>query len=257
MQLAASNYPGDKWMNRDTRRRQQRQARLAKNAERAARRQASTPHTVQAVSASLERQAYGERLVDRVRDRWKALAAAVATLALIGFGIWFFVVRDTVDTSDLGVMTPEDQGQQHLNSGEVYAEYNTNPPTSGPHDPEPVPWGVYETGKTPFPTKENLVHNMEHGGVIVWYRPESLSAEQLDQLRRHAADWIRDQRKKVVVLPFTDLPDGTVVAATAWTRLMTLDSFDLDKIGRFVTAFEGPGPENVPFTGPVILPEGV
>ena len=54
---------------------------------------------------------------------------------------------------------------------------NSNPPTGGPHwsaqcsiDPGdgrrcgPAPWGVY---LSPWPA-ETLVHNLEHGGTVIW-----------------------------------------------------------------------------------------
>jgi hypothetical protein len=43
--------------------------------------------------------------------------------------------------------------------------YNSSPPTSGPHSPQFAQNRVYDT---PVP-KEQLVHSMEHGAVIVWY----------------------------------------------------------------------------------------
>ena len=46
--------------------------------------------------------------------------------------------------------------------------YNSNPPTSGPHSATPMPFKVLDN---PAP-KENLVHNMEHGGVVVWYNTD-------------------------------------------------------------------------------------
>ena len=43
--------------------------------------------------------------------------------------------------------------------------YNSFPPSSGPHYQQPAPWGIYED-----PIKQTiLVHNLEHGGIVVQY----------------------------------------------------------------------------------------
>jgi hypothetical protein len=49
--------------------------------------------------------------------------------------------------------------------------YPSNPPTSGPHAQSALNFRVHDT---PQP-KENLVHNMEHGGVIIWYNSTNIS----------------------------------------------------------------------------------
>ena len=43
--------------------------------------------------------------------------------------------------------------------------YNSFPPSSGPHFQTPAPWGIYEE-----PIKQTiLVHNLEHGGIVIQY----------------------------------------------------------------------------------------
>ena len=37
----------------------------------------------------------------------------------------------------------EDIGREHLQSGMTYEDYNSNPPTSGPHS-SLSPWGIFE-----------------------------------------------------------------------------------------------------------------
>ena len=50
--------------------------------------------------------------------------------------------------------------------------YSSLPATSGPHwDPSGIAnWGVYTT---PQPETQ-LIHNLEHGGIVIWYDPEAL-----------------------------------------------------------------------------------
>ncbi len=239
-------------MNRDLRRRQDRQARIQKNKDRLAKSAGATT----APRAVTPAPVYHESAVDRIRGKWRLLAAGAAVLVIAAVLAWFFMFRDTVDTSALGVETFEDQGRDHLDPGETNPNYNSNPPTSGAHDPSPVAWGVYTAGLEPFPTNENLVHNLEHGGVVIYYDPSKLSADEQKALIEKGVFWVKDKRTKVVVVPWTGLKEGVAVATTAWTKLMELPALDMEKVTAFVDAFEGPGPENVPFTSPVIVPAG-
>jgi len=59
---------------------------------------------------------------------------------------------------------PADQGRTHLPSGGSYT-YQQQPPTSGPHDPTPLPAGVYTTAQP----ETNMVHSLEHGAVEIYY----------------------------------------------------------------------------------------
>src|SRR5712692_7404723 len=56
------------------------------------------------------------------------------------------------------VQSFDDQGRDHLTPGAPLPKYNSNPPTSGPHSPYVMDWGIYDR----LAPKEVLVHNMEH-----------------------------------------------------------------------------------------------
>ena len=111
--------------------------------------------------------------------------------------------------------------------------YNSRPPTSGSHPTEGMPYGYSDS---PIPA-EAAVHNMEHGGVVVWYQPNdpdlALSVSQL--VRGLGASCL-------VAGPYADMDSR--VAATAWGRLLALDEFDGQQIRDFVDAYRGrTGPE--------------
>src|SRR5258708_6876713 len=78
---------------------------------------------------------------------YTGLAGIVIVLA---GGSLFFFTRQTAATETVSlakcdaVATLRDEGNAHLNLGETY-QYQTNPPTSGPHNPEPWPAGIYTT----------------------------------------------------------------------------------------------------------------
>jgi len=134
------------------------------------------------------------------------------------------------------------QGNDHLSAGTVYPIcsetitekcYKSNPPTSGPHDPRAVPWGV----QTAPVAKERLVHNMEHAGVVIWYNTSDESV--IDGLKKAIADEAKRNRKLVVMVPYPDMEPDTV-ALTAWTRLdkFPTSDFSPDRVKTFIERLE-------------------
>jgi uncharacterized protein DUF3105 len=65
------------------------------------------------------------------------------------------------------IKTFSNEGASHINPPAT-VKYKTNPPTSGNHYPSPANTGIL----SPAPQDEQLVHNMEHGHVIFWYKPD-------------------------------------------------------------------------------------
>jgi len=112
------------------------------------------------------------------------------------------------------------------------ADGNSNPPAGGPHwgaggcptDPSeaprfcgPAPWGIY---RAEWPA-ETLVHNLEHGGMVVWYNTDD--QEVIDDIESFARDLF-----PVVVAPYSGMEEDTI-ALTAWTRL---DKFPVSEYTR-------------------------
>ena len=91
--------------------------------------------------------------------------------------------------------------------------------------------------------KEWLVHNMEHGGVIVWFncqtRARPLSEADCNRLLQQLAGVVQPQidgGKNVVVSPFAEMERR--IALTAWTKLQTLDEFNEPAIRAFIERFD-------------------
>jgi hypothetical protein len=99
--------------------------------------------------------------------------------------------------------------------------YTSNPPTSGPHSSTPMPFKVLEN---PAP-KENLLHNMEHGGVVIWYNTTDQAA--IAQLKKIAQDNI-DRKQFVVMTQYPDM-EAETIAVTSWTRM---DKFPVGELTR-------------------------
>lgn len=112
--------------------------------------------------------------------------------------------------------------------------YNSNPPSSGAHYPDPQHAGVY----TKTPLDGNLVHSLEHGAIIIWYNPKKLSKEQTKTLTNIFTS-IRLQKK--IMTPRDTMP--TAVALTSWGRLLPLKMLDEKQIRAFFKMNYDKGPE--------------
>lgn len=128
-----------------------------------------------------------------------------------------------------------DLGQQHVPVG-TPVTYNSNPPTSGSHYPYPAGWGIY---KNP-PADEFLVHNLEHGGVIISYNPNQIKGQELEQLKAQART-LSKWNPRVVVAPRQNL--DTAIALTAWGYLKTLESYNPEVVKLFYDTYIARGPE--------------
>jgi hypothetical protein len=144
-------------------------------------------------------------------------------------------------------------GRQHIEKLSKGFQYNSFPPTSGPHYPPgpkaPVVWNLYDT-----PLDEvAVVHNLEHGGVVVQYGSD-VPASVVQQI----AAWYEESPNGLVVAP---LPDDVHsprpanasknIYLTSWTHLMTCPIFDKGAFDRFRDDYRGPtgdAPEKFPLS---------
>jgi uncharacterized protein DUF3105 len=97
----------------------------------------------------------------------------------------------------------------HLDSPDAKPKYNSDPPSSGPHYNTPAPWGLYTE-----PIKQTiLVHNLEHGGIVVQYG-SGVSGDEVKKLE----SFYQGDPYGLVVAPYPKL--GTKFALTAWNEPM-------------------------------------
>jgi hypothetical protein len=99
------------------------------------------------------------------------------------------------------------KGREHTASLDERVEYTTNPPTSGNHFITPANDAAYGEA----PQDEELVHSLEHGRVIVWFKP-SLPEEARANLK---ALYDSDTYQMIIV-PRPKMPYD--VAASGWNR---------------------------------------
>jgi hypothetical protein len=186
-------------------------------------------------SGKRRRLSAAERAAAARRRRLRIIAVVTAAVLVVSGAVGFAVQRNQANARAiraLGVQTFADQGREHLQPGQDYTNYDSTPPTSGPHDPSPAPCGI---SSQPIPNTVQ-VHDLEHGVVMIQYRP-GLDPSQVTALQALG----RSYSSHVIVAPYPNLP--TPVAATAWTKLMRLDHADVGKLRRFIDRFRQHGPE--------------
>jgi hypothetical protein len=134
---------------------------------------------------------------------------------------------------------PVIQGRTHI-APDKDVEYETNPPTSGNHDPVPAGDGVYSAPPTSR-TMKHFVHTLEHGRIEIQYDP-SLPKRQIDQL----GGLFNDDPYHMVLFPNRQMPYK--VAVTAWGHLLGCKEVNnqvFDAIRAFRDRYRDQGPEQV------------
>jgi hypothetical protein len=135
-----------------------------------------------------------------------------------------------------------DQGGIHIPEGQAGGPYSSVPGTSGEHwntATSPGPWGVYTTAQP----QERLIHNLEHGGIVIWYQPNQLDADGVQALTAYVEQQVRTAKFKVILSPWDGEDFGHPIAVTAWDWLLYLDSADIGQVRAFLDAHYGKAPE--------------
>lgn len=124
-------------------------------------------------------------------------------------------------------------GRDHVPEGTKVIGYNSNPPTSGNHWPTPAYWGFYNT---PLPD-EQLVHNLEHGGIWISYKDiDGATKTKLLKLTQQYP-------QAVIVTPRSE--NDVRIAVASWGRLEKLDAFEEEKILAFIKGNLNQSPEKL------------
>ncbi len=159
----------------------------------------------------------------------------IAAVAIIGAVIAIVATQKSGGESTLAGQEFPDQGREHINLTDPHPAYNSNPPTSGWHFAQAAPWGP----KTEEIPDEILVHNLEHGGIWISYKPDVVSNDVRDKLTAFAST-----HQRVIVTPRPK--NDSAIALTSWQHLLKLDQYDEAKIADFYTRNFNHAPEDVP-----------
>lgn len=164
---------------------------------------------------------------------------AALVLVLGGVALGFLSPRSNVSSTAAtatcsDIQTYLTQSRAHLNPGDPTPIYQTNPPTSGAHDPNPMPPGIFDSS---IPAARE-VQSLEHGYVVIHYN--GLSSSEIHQI----AGIANQDSRKIIVSPFPNLPYR--VSLDAWDHLQTCDGVNESAIHSFINQFRDQGPEQTP-----------
>lgn len=159
-------------------------------------------------------------------------------------------LEDAAKAASCVLTHPPIEGANHVTTK---VKYKTNPPTSGDHVPpqEVASDGDYSGGVAPPP--ERYVHSLEHGRIIIQYKP-GLAKRRIDELETLFAESSKtDFGLDSINGGFTLLMANNTkmpydVAATAWGHMLACPKFN-DKVFDAIRAFRQryvlQGPEKV------------
>jgi hypothetical protein len=167
-----------------------------------------------------------KREARRKRGRIRTIALVGAAVILTGLLVSWSVISAS---NRPGERVP-DLGNLHIEEGtKSPIVYNSTPPTSGPHYGSLARWGIHSE---PLPD-ELVVHNLEDGGVGIWYDcPQGCS--ELERQLESVAERYHDG---VLLAPYPGM--DTRIALTAWNRIDRFDEFDEERLERFIRSFRG------------------
>lgn len=121
-----------------------------------------------------------------------------------------------------------DEGHEHIPPGSEPPEYETNPPTSGPHV-EP-PYQQADGAYSETPAEIDYVHSLEHGRLEIQYSPDLPERAQL------ALKGLYDTMYGASLLfPNDKMPYE--VAATTWTNMLVCPKYRGAKTLEAIRAF--------------------
>ena len=176
---------------------------------------------------------------------WRLLA--IGGVLLVGVVLIALVlVMGGAPNPNAGVTLPNDGGT-HVAVGTTCRSpeapcgpdpYSTIPAASGPHWETSgiANWGAYTTPQN----ESQVIHNLEHGGIVIWYDPAILTDAQVAELTSYVEGQVSSGisgRYKFILTPWGGNVDlGAAVAVTAWRHLLKLEAFDMDAIRGFADA---------------------
>ena len=162
------------------------------------------------------------------------VVCGVLAIALLAYPVYLFVQDQQARSAEITDFGPDLAGagcdpvvenaatgsQEHVAEG-TPVTYDRLPPDSGAHYASPAPFTKHFYSTDDRPAVETLVHNLEHGYTIAWYRPDAPS-DQVDALQGIAKTFAGENfnlADKFIAAPWTGegMPEGKNVVLTHWS----------------------------------------
>jgi len=159
---------------------------------------------------------------------------SIIVIGFIAYGVVLYINPSTQTNTNNPGKSFSILNSNHIKIGASHLPYNSNPPTSGQHYAVPAKWGIYEH-ELP---DEQVVHNLEHGGIWISYKPGIDNA-----IRVKLEDIGKLNPNGMIISPRS--ADDSNIAIASWGRLLKLDKFDASKIKLFIKLNEDNSPEQL------------
>ena len=173
-----------------------------------------------------------EKRAHQARTMKKVVKWVVWIVIIGGLLYWGVTAIERSNDARLGEQVAI-EGRDHIDFSDGHREtYNTNPPTSGAHGGS-LNFGVYGE-EVP---DENVVHNLEHGGI--WISYVGIGDEAILQLEAIAAN----HPHSVLLSPRSR--NDTPIAVVSWGRFMKLDVVDEEVIEKYIRQNINKSPEQL------------
>jgi hypothetical protein len=164
---------------------------------------------------------------------WGGIGLAV--LAVISLMVWQGVKPAAGDS--IPIMTSDPHIEQDTDPG----QYNSDPPTSGLHYATEAEAGFYDENIYTYPAGY-LVHNLEHGYVVLWYNCDLLDETGCVEVKSQIRS-VMDELGgiKLIAYPWNSI--DVPVAMTSWGRIQKFEIFDVEQAKAFYRANLNRSPE--------------
>ena len=155
---------------------------------------------------------------------------------------------------DVTITIPKGQGT-HIPTLETKVKWLTYPPAGGQHYGQWAVWNFYRDPVAP----KMVVHNEEHGGVILWWG-QNVPSSEIDKINAFYTS-SPNSMLGTPAAPVDGKSLGSKVAITAWTgdpskygrngyhgfgHVAVCPTFDEGAFKKFRDAYRGKGPEGIP-----------
>jgi hypothetical protein len=151
-------------------------------------------------------------------------------------------------------LPPKNKTNYHADVRSLTAKvkWSTDPPSAGGHWGAWAVWNFYYQAVNP----RMIVHNEEHGGMIMWWGPK-VSGADIDKMYA----FYQDDPEGMVGTPYPKL--GNKIALTAWTgdpskyyqdgnygigHIAICSHYNAPAFKAFRDAYRGKGPEGIPLS---------
>jgi hypothetical protein len=171
-------------------------------------------------------------------QNWRWVALGVVLLMVLSLTLALLPGASSLGRGSASPARPAEPGQKvtdlgnaHVTPANPIPQYNSDPPTSGPHFGDLPRPGIH---KEPV-DKRWQVHFLEDGGVIVQYKCKT--PDECPELAQQLENIVKRYSEHVLLAPYPDL--DRQIALTAWTRIDKFDTVDEDRIHNFIRAWCG------------------